>query len=317
MYPKLAGKIILAPLAGVNDPAFRLLCREQGASASYSEMISSEALVNDSETTKFLLEHSEDERPFAIQLFGNNPENVAKAAKIIEKTADIIDINMACPVEKITSNGDGCALMSDLDKAEQIISAVTKAIKKPLTIKIRLGMTKNTISCLRLGKIAEKAGASAIALHARTADQGYSGKPALNFIKQLKESVSIPVIGNGDVTDGPSAKNMFKTGCDYIMIGRAAMGNPLIFKEINHYLSTGEKLMHTPQEKIAMFFKYLEYTKRFKHIHFQYIKQQASYFTVGVKGGKHARVSLMKTNKIEEVKKIMMNLSTGSQTSDH
>ncbi|MBU1976202.1 MAG: tRNA dihydrouridine synthase DusB [Nanoarchaeota archaeon] len=306
MFPKLKSKIILAPLAGINDPAFRLLCRENGAAMVYSEMINADALANASESTKFLLEYSEKERPIGFQLFGNDPKTFAKAAKIVEPRADVIDINMCCPAGKIVKIGAGCALMSNLDLAEEIIRSVVSAVKKPVTVKLRLGVDKQHITCIKLAKIAEKAGASAVALHPRTEEQAFGGKPAMDFIRQLKEILKITVIGNGNVIDGPSAKKMFdKTGCDYIMLGRAPLGNPAIFKEINHYLETGKELKLTDKERLCLFSKYVEYAKDYDRIHFQYIKQQAAYFTKGLHGGRQLRVRLMKANSVQEIQSIL------------
>lgn len=308
-FPTLESRILLAPLAGVNDPAFRLLCRQHGAAMVWSEMISAEALCNNSPTTQFLLEHSQEEHPIAFQLFGENPASFVKAAKIVEPFADVIDINMGCPVDKVTRIGACVALMSNLERAEEIIRAVVNAVNKPVTVKMRLGFTKKTITCVKLARIAEDSGAAAITLHPRTGEQGYSGKIAIDFIRQIKQAVKIPVIGNGNVIDGASADRMFKkTGCDYIMIGRAAMGNPAVFREINSFIS-GNPVIISASERLENFFRYVELAKRFEHIHFQYIKQHAVYFTKGLKSAKQVRSSIMKAGNLGEVLAIMNSIA--------
>ena len=230
-------------MAGITDLPFRLICEKFNPGLVTTEMVSSKALLYNDEKTKRLLKTDGEKKPIAMQIFGSDEESMAYAAKYISKLADIVDINMGCPAPKVTKNGDGSRLLLDLEKAGKVIEAVVKNSCKPVTLKMRIGWDSKHIVAEELAKIAESLGVAAITVHGRTREEYYSGKANLDVIKKVKESVNIPVIGNGDIVDEESAKNMFnKTGCDGIMIGRAAIGNPWIFERIKFYLENGEML---------------------------------------------------------------------------
>lgn len=240
---KLKNNILLAPMAGITDLPFRLICEKFEPGLVCTEMVSAKAIFYNDEKTKKLMNLNGENRPVSIQIFGSDVESMAYGAKYVSQIADIVNINMGCPAPKVVKNGDGSKLLLDLEKAKQIINAVVQNSKVPVTLKFRMGWDNEHIVATELAKIAEDAGISAITIHGRTRAQYYSGTADLEIIKKVKETVKIPVIGNGDVTDEKSAEEMFeKTGVDGIMIGRASMGNPWIFKKIKYYLETGEKL---------------------------------------------------------------------------
>ena len=240
---KLKNNILLAPMAGITDLPFRLICEKFEPGLVCTEMVSSKAIYYDDEKTKKLMNLKGEKRPVSIQIFGSDAETMGYAAKYVSDLADIVDINMGCPAPKVVKNGDGSKLLLDLEKAKEIMQSVVKNSKVPVTLKFRKGWDGEHIVATEIAKIAEQSGISAITIHGRTRAEYYSGKADLKIIKKVKESVNIPVIGNGDVIDEESAKEMFeKTGVDGIMIGRGSFGNPWIFEKIKYYLETGEKL---------------------------------------------------------------------------
>ena len=256
----LDNNLILAPMAGVTDLPFRLIVEKFNPGLVCTEMVSSKALFYGDNKTKQLLKTDGEKRPISMQIFGSDVESMAFAAKYVSEFADIIDINMGCPAPKVVKNGDGSKLLLDLNKAEEIIKAVVANSKVPVTLKFRKGWDDEHIVACEVAKIAEKNGISAITIHGRTRDHFYSGKADLDIIKKVKESVNIPVIGNGDIIDEESAKYMFEyTGVDGIAIGRGSMGNPWIFAQIQHYLKTGEKMPRiTEQEKYEILKEHID-----------------------------------------------------------
>ena len=256
---ELKNNILLAPMAGITDLPFRVICEKFNPGLVCSEMVSSKAIYYGDEKTKKLMNLEGEKRPVAIQIFGSDPEAMAYAAKYVSNIADIVDINMGCPAPKVVKNGDGSKLLLDLTKAKDVMEAVAKNSRVPVTLKIRKGWDNSNIVALNIAKIAEEVGISAIAIHGRTRTEYYSGEVDLEIIKKVKESVNIPVIGNGNIVDELTAKEVFeKTGVDGIMIGRASIGNPWIFEKIIHYLKTGEKLEDvTISEKLKIIKEHL------------------------------------------------------------
>lgn len=241
---QMENPFVLAPMAGVTDLPFRTLCKEQGAGLICMEMVSAKAISFHNKNTEALMEINPSEHPVSLQLFGSEPELMAEVAKSIEERPfDILDINMGCPVPKVVNNGEGSALLKKPDLIVEIVKKVSSAIKKPLTVKVRIGFENEPVDIVEIAKRVEDAGAAAIAVHGRTRQQYYSGVADWDAIRRVKEAVSIPVIGNGDVDSPKKAEALIKeTGCDAVMIGRAVRGNPWIFREMNHYFTTGEIL---------------------------------------------------------------------------
>lgn len=249
----LANPLVLAPMAGVTDLPFRILCKEQGAGLICMEMISAKALQYKNRNTHKMLEIEEEERPVSLQLFGSDPDCISEMAKRIEHLPfDILDINMGCPVPKVVNNGDGSALMKNPKLAGEILRKAVRAIKKPVTVKIRKGFDEAHVNAVEIAKIAEDAGVAAIAVHGRTREQLYAGKADWEIIARVKDAVTIPVIGNGDLLDAKDVIRMREmTHCDGFMIGRGAQGNPWIFQQILYYFETGELIGKPPTEELV------------------------------------------------------------------
>ena len=264
---ELENNVIMGPMAGVTDLPFRLLCREQGAGLVCMEMVSAKAVFYGNRNTKELLQVNPGERPVSLQLFGSDPEILSDiAARLEEGPYDLFDLNMGCPVPKVVKNGEGSALMKDPKLVERILSSMVRALKKPVTVKIRKGFNDESVNAVEIARIAEGCGAAAVAVHGRTREQYYSGKADWEIIRQVKEAVSIPVIGNGDVDSPEAAKRMLaETGCDGVMVARGAKGNPWIFKRITEYLETGRIPPKPSREEVkAMMLRHGEMMVEFK-----------------------------------------------------
>lgn len=309
----LDNNVFLAPMAGITDKAMRVITKPFGVGLMYTEMVSGKALLYNNKKTENMLDVSEDEQPIAAQLFGHEPEVLAEIAyKATEAGAKIIDINMGCPAPKITSNGEGSAIMKNPALAGEIISAVSRAASVPVTVKIRKGWDETSINAVEIAKIAEQSGAAAITVHGRTRVQFYSGSTDLDVIKAVVEAVNIPVIGNGDITDGKSAKHMLDyTGCKGIMIGRGAQGNPWIFREILEYLESGkESALPTVAERCEMMKKHLELICRFKGEHrgIPESRKHMAWYMKGIRGGAKFREEIFKAGSYETMLDIIKRI---------
>ena len=300
---ELDGNILLAPMAGFTNLPFRRLAKEFGASLTVTEMVSAKACLFGNQKTFDILKVHDVEKPCACQIFGSDPEAMAQAVKLPEfDRFDIIDINMGCPAPKIVSNGEGSALLNDIDKAKRIISSVVKATNKPVTVKFRIGYTSNSIIAVEFAKMCEEAGASAITIHGRTTEQGYSGKADMEIIKKCKEAVNIPVIANGDCTSVEDYNRMLiETGADGIMIGRGALGNPQIFSQIRN------KEISISRRDVVI--KYLDYMLEHFGEKVALLESRAHvmYFLKGLKDSTKVKIEIMKATSISEMKDIICN----------
>ena len=317
---EIKNRVVLAPMAGVCNSAFRRIIKEMGAGLLYAEMVSDKALVYNNEKTKDMLYMTEDERPISQQIFGSDKESFVEAAKIIEESMhpDIIDINMGCPVPKVAVKSQaGSALLKDPDKIYEIVKAVKEAVSVPVTVKIRSGWDKNSINAVLVAKTCEKAGASAIAVHPRTRSQGYSGKANWNIIKEVKEAVNIPVIGNGDILSAKDAKKMIdETGCDAVMIGRGTLGNPYLIKQVVRYLEDGVLLKdQSPKERMKTCLKHFNYLLKIKpeKVAILEMRTHAAWYLKGLPNGVNVKKRLYELKTKEEfistITEYMENLS--------
>ena len=307
---ELKNAIALAPMAGVTDLPFRLLCKEQGCGLMYTEMVSAKALLYKNRNTKPLLETRPEEEPVAVQLFGSDPEIMSEMALQLEEGPyAIIDVNMGCPVPKIVNNGEGSALMKDPKLAEQILTAMVKKLHKPVTVKFRKGFNDSNINAVEFAKMAESCGVAAVAVHGRTREQYYSGKADWDIIRQVKEAVSIPVWGNGDVFTPEDAKRMKEeTGCDGIMVARGAKGNPWLFKRILHYLETGELLPPPTAEEVKkMIVRHgtLQTEFRGEEIAMREMRKHVAWYTAGFPHSSALRNDINQVETLEELERLL------------
>lgn len=303
---ELRNNVILAPMAGVTDLPFRVLCKEQGAGLLCMEMVSAKAIYYGSKNTEELMKISPAEMPVSLQLFGSDADIMADMAKKIEeKPFAVLDINMGCPVPKVVNNGEGSALMKNPKLAEEIITKMVKAVKKPVTVKIRKGFDEAHLNAVEMAKIAEASGAAAVAVHGRTREQYYAGNADWDCIRAVKEAVKIPVIGNGDVTDALSAERLLKeTGCDGVMVGRAAQGNPFIFREITEYLETGViSPKPTPAEVRATIERHarMQMEEKGEYTGVREMRKHLSWYTVGYPNSAKYRQMINSMETMEEL----------------
>ena len=301
---------VLAPMAGVTDLPFRLLCREQGVGLLCMEMVSAKAIQYNNKNTQALLEIHPEEPPVSLQLFGSEPDVISEIAKQIEELPfSILDINMGCPVPKIVKNGEGSALMKNPKLVHEIVSKTVKAIQKPVTVKIRKGFDDTCINAVEIAKIIEDAGAAAVAVHGRTREQYYSGKADWDIIRQVKEAVSIPVIGNGDVVSGESAIAMQKqTGCDGVMIGRGAQGNPWIFSELIEYEKTGKMPDRPSMEEIKkMILRHAQLQLQYKgeYLGIREMRKHVAWYTSGLPNSAKLRAEINAVETFEQLEALL------------
>ena len=307
---EISNNIFLAPMAGISDMPFRILCKEKGAGLVYTEMVSSKGMFYDDNKTKKLMEIDKKERPVAVQIFGSDPEIMGRIAKEVSKEADIIDINMGCPAPKIVRNGEGSALMKNPSLAGKLIEAAVKASCVPVTVKIRRGFKEE--NCAEIAKVAEECGAVAVCVHGRFTNQMYSGESSLEAIKRVCDAVSIPVIGNGDILNGEDAAKMMKeTGCSGVMIARGAFGNPFIFREIKEYFKSGSILPPADiREKIDMAIRHTELLVKFhgEKIGILNARKHAAWYLKGIRGGAEAKRKVYTATTLEEMKNILLGV---------
>lgn len=306
----LDNNIILAPMAGVTDLPFRLLCKEQGVGMTCTEMVSAKAISFHNKNTEALLETAQQERPVSLQLFGSDPDIISEMAAYIEdRPFDILDINMGCPVPKVAGNGEGSALMRNPKLVAEIVKKTARATKKPVTVKIRKGFTQQEVNAVEIAKIAEASGAAAVAVHGRTREQYYSGQADWDIIRQVKEAVRIPVTGNGDIDSAKKAKQMLEeTGCDAVMVGRAVRGNPWLFREIRSYLEDGTLPERPSKDEVrAMMLRHARMQIEYKgeYIGIREMRKHISWYTAGYPGSAKLRGEINLVDSYEELERLL------------
>ena len=309
----IPNNLILAPMAGVTDLPFRLLCKEQGAGLLCMEMVSAKAITYRNKNTEALLTIAPGENPVSLQLFGSEPDIIARAASYIEdRPFDILDINMGCPVPKVAGNGEGSALMKNPKLVEQIVTSAVKAIDKPVTVKIRKGFDEEHVNAVEIAKIAEGCGAAAVAVHGRTREQYYSGRADWDIIRQVKEAVSIPVIGNGGIDSPKQARAMLEqTGCDGLMVGRASRGNPWIFRRIQTYLETGQDPGKPSLEEVKeMMLRHAKMQLEYKgdYTGIREMRKHIAWYTAGFPHSAKLRGKMNELETVEELEELLTKM---------